>query len=183
MQERRLNQVAAFKKLRTQHGKQKVKLVRDKLIVEGKIQNPRFDQNAVKPMSAQLDAEDIEFFQTEKQQVEKSEFWGYSRLVENIEDVQESLAKLLEDEDNVKSDHIVYAYRLKNEDGTTAQGNCDDREVGASRILLNELINSDTFAFIAVARVFGGKNLGAKRFQVYKDQAQFLIKGLAQDGE
>ena len=92
--------------------------------------------------------------------------------------MQESLAKLLEDEDNVKASHIVYAYRLKEADGQVVHGNCDDREVGASKILLEELTTSNTFGFVSVVRVFGGKNLGAKTFQVYREHAQSLIKGL-----
>ena len=178
MQERRLNQLGAFKKLRSQHGKDKVKLVRDKLILDGKIQNPRFEQNTVKPMSAQVDADDFDFIQSDKQSIEKSQFWGYSRLIETTEEVQESLAKLLEDEDNANSTHIVYAYKLKDSNGQVVLGNCDDREVGASKILLDELTKADINAFIAVVRVFGGKNLGAKRFEAYRDHAKSLMKGL-----
>ena len=77
-----------------------------------------------------------------------------------------------------KATHIAYAYKLKDSDRQVVLGNCDDREVGARKILLDELTKSDLNAFIAVVRVFGGKNLGAKRFEAYRDHAKSLIKGL-----
>ena len=177
MQERRLNQVPQFKKFRKDLGKQKVKLVRDKLIVNGKVNYPQFDKNPVKPISAAIDTEDIEWVQSEEQTENKSIFWGLGTGITCIEDVQEALAKVLEDEENAHASHIVYAYKFEGDTGKF-DGHADDGEIGASRILMEELNNSDANGLIVVLRHYGGRNLGPKRFRIYREHAQCLVKGL-----
>ena len=108
MQERRTCQLGDYKRLREEKGKDKVKLVRDKLIVEGKLVDPCLEKNPVKPVAAPTDGDEIQWAITKEQTVDKSTFWGFSRAVECIEDVQEGLAHILEDYDNVEATHIVY---------------------------------------------------------------------------
>ena len=61
MQERRLCKLVEFKRLRSDKGKDKVKLVRDKLIGDGKVVDPRFEKNPIKPSAAAMNDEDIEW--------------------------------------------------------------------------------------------------------------------------
>ena len=162
MQERRLCQLGDFKRLRNE-GNTKVKLVRDKLIVDGKLVDPCLEKNPVKPATAPVDSDDIQWAVTKEQTVDNSKFWGFSREINCIEDVQEGLAGILEDNENSQSTHIVYAYRFE-ENNNVNENHADDGEIGASRVLMDELRKFNSNALVAILRNYGGRNLGAKRF-------------------
>ena len=176
MQERRLCQLSDFKRLRNEKGNSKVKLIRDKLIVDGKLVDPCLEKNPVKPATAPLDSDDIQWAVTKEQSVDNSKFWGFSREINCIDDVQEGLAGILEDNENSQSTHIVYAYRFVENDNVT-EGHADDGEIGASRVLIDELRKCNSNALVAILRNYGGRNLGAKRFRIYRDHAHVLLKG------
>ena len=178
MVERRLSQLQEYKKLRTNLGKDKVKLVRDRLVVNGKVKEQQLVKNPLKPMAAAVDAEEIVWTQTEQQTENKSIFWGQGTPINSIEDAQEGLAKILEEDENAKATHIVYAYRFTDEKGVVVEGHDDNGEVGASRILMEELCRINANAIIAVLRHYGGRNLGPKRFKLYREHAQALMTGL-----
>ena len=178
MQERRLNQLGDFKKLKQEKGKEKVKLVKDKLVCEGLLVNPRFESNPIKPATATFDSEEIEMVESEQAEDKGSIFWGYGGKIKNVEQAQEGLAKIMEDSENAEATHIVYAYRVEEAGEGVISGHSDDGEVGASKILYDLLEDSGDQALIAVLRFYGGTNLGPLRFKMYRNQADDIIKKL-----
>ena len=93
-----------------------------------------------------------------------------------MEEAQEGLAKLLEDQENASSTHMIYAYRGLDEGENLIEGNSDDGEHGASRILLRELRKADVLGLVVLFRYYGGKNLGAKRFKIFESHAAKLVE-------
>ena len=157
-----------------------MKLIRDNLIIDNKIQDPKFECNPIKPQASSLDSNDIQWSTTDEQVVDKSTFWGYARSIKCIEDAQEGLANILQDESNADASHIVYAYRFTDSESLQiTTGNSDSGEIGASKHLLNQLVLQNASALVVVLRKFGGVHLGKKRWRLYTDHAKSAINQLA----
>lgn len=72
--------------------------------------------------------------------------------------------------------HIACAYRLKSCKPPYDADGCDDREYGASRVLLQEIHDtgvSDVAVFMV--RYYGGKKLGPRRFELMKKTVSSAI--------
>lgn len=114
---------------------------------------------------------DLEFIQGALHEESDSLFVGYASSVDSAKQVQDfydALCVRVPD-----ATHIACAFRLPGTDITTCQGSIDDGEHGAGRTLLNMLAKSKVHnKAVFITRHYGGRHIGAMRFQLIEKAAQ-----------
>lgn len=122
---------------------------------------------------------DIELIEGSTEEKDESKFVGYAADVRSIDAVQkcyEALWLRIPD-----ATHIICAFKLPGTEVTRTQGFLDDGEHGAGRTLLNilnkhKIVNKAIF----VTRHYGGKHIGATRFQLIEKVALAALKEIVQ---
>lgn len=103
----------------------------------------------------------------DSKQVENSEFISYAVKVSSAEEVRVAYRKL-----RVRyadAHHIMSAFRLDPPNGPYNQEANDDGEYGGGRAILSVLQDNDVLnVAVFVVRFFGGKHIGAARFDAIK---------------
>lgn len=117
---------------------------------------------------------ELKFTQGSTEVVESSIFVGYAAEVyspQQVQDFYDALKLKVPD-----ATHIACAFLLPGIDLMTSQGSIDDGEHGAGRTLLNLLIkNRSKNRAIFLTRHYGGKHIGAVRFQLMEQVCEAAI--------
>ena len=114
----------------------------------------------------------LEMVKSAEKEESASKFTVYAKKVQNVNQIADyyQAVKIWHPE----ADSIVAAYSVKSK-----KGNCDDSESGAGlRIqkLIEERNEKDVVVF--VAREYGGRHLGTRRFRIITDQAREVLNKL-----
>ena len=108
-------------------------------------------------------------------QEENSDFFCHYQRVSSAKDVEAGLAKM-----KVKygdATHLTAAFRLENSVGPTGQGYIDDGEQGAGRSMLRKIKEKDLGNIaVFIARYYGGKHLGKRRFEIYEQLTEKAVQ-------
>jgi putative IMPACT (imprinted ancient) family translation regulator len=122
--------------------------------------------------------EDLEISHSEHKSEDGSTVMGHAVTISSQQDIKPVLAKLYRDRQIAAADHNMYAYRT----GRTKnlkEGYFDDKEHGAGSALLKMLqTEKQTNVLVVVTRWFGGKHIGPKRFDLFKQCAKEALSGL-----
>ena len=180
MRERRDAQFMKYKQLREEHQNNqsvRVKLTKDKLLLNNKIVENNFERNSLSTASPPeiypIRFQDI--LHTDVSEYSQSYFQGHLNTVTSIAEAKASLSALLQNSDVAKAHHITYAYSIL-DGGNTTDGQSDDGEIGASDILQTIIKEKGlTNIFVAVSRCHSGPNIGKKRFEMIKTAALNVI--------
>lgn len=164
------------------HERQKIQVIKDKILVDGKIEEPEIST----PQPSQLFLEreeqkrvdDIQqkFIQTEPVVLKNSEFIALAIRVSSLEELNRSYVAVVQR--HPSADHHMLGYAFKDQDQVRS-GFCDDREYGAAtriRKAIFEMKSKDTAVF--VLRKYGGVHLGFERFGVIENIAKQAINML-----
>lgn len=156
-----------------------MKIYKNKL----RINNAPYNQKLKPPSTAEILRLDHDEILTVKQaptvfgdstMLECSEFISYAAKVTSVEQVRVAYRKL-----RIKyadATHIVSAYRLDPPNGPYNQEATDDGEHGGGRCLLNVLQeNQITNMVVFIVRFFGGKHIGAARFDTMRQLARVAL--------
>jgi putative IMPACT (imprinted ancient) family translation regulator len=143
----------------------------DKLIINGRRISATDDNPQIDP-SEDCNSK-IEIKHTEHKIVDGSTFIGHVATVKNSTDIPGVLATLLKDRSIAQATHNAYAYRI----GRIGSNNLkevvrDDGEHGAGTTILKALqLNNVSNTIVVVSRFYGGKHMGPKRFDCFRDCA------------
>ncbi|QPG74585.1 hypothetical protein FOA43_001916 [Brettanomyces nanus] len=110
----------------------------------------------------------------------KSTFIGFAREVYSVEEVDRWVNNLLYDRKVAKANHVMRAYRIKEDNSNVIYEDCDDDgEAASGSRLLHLLEIMDAWnAVVVVVRWFGGTHLGPVRFRHINECARdALVKG------
>lgn len=181
---RRSAQVAHLKHLRQNNPDSKTFLQRDQLYHAGQKIDGNFTSNAVKLVPTSLPP--VSFANLKHTQVKiqnKSKFQGHAYTVTNLVDVRAALAALHQDGHSTTATHIIYAYRII-EDQMTIKGHSDDGEWTAGGLLANSLQQGDkSNVFVAVTRHYGGTDIGPQRFAIIRALGEEAVQILETDDD
>ena len=102
----------------------------------------------------------------------ESYFQGHcAQVVDNLQ-ATAAMNAILQNPDLSKCNHLVYAYRIKDQEHNIHSGFVDDHEVKAGKILHDLLVKENkTQHFICVTRIKNGPNIGPDRFDLIKQAA------------
>ena len=171
MQERRSAQLQHLKKEKEKNPGSKCRLVRDKLFVDQHYIDPKFERNPVVANAGSNFGEVLTKVKSSNVHLEKnSKFQSHAADISSVADAQSVLAAVLSR--HPLAEHRVYAYRFLNEKGEVVSGHSDDKEWGASQLLMQELEEAGTSKMVVVTRYYGGLNLGQRRFDIYSQAAR-----------
>ena len=115
-------------------------------------------------------------YRTPVKKILDSEFKGHAVKLNDTNHVTSALHAIRRDPTAAMATHLVYAYKIKKENGQTEINYEDDREHGAGKRLFKILDDSgvDT-VLVAVSRLFGGTELGYQRFGHYVDSGKEVL--------
>ena len=146
----------------------KISMVRDKLKVGGKTINPEFSSNNLNLLSTLQDMKPVnkDTFSIIQIDIDQNKFTGYACKVSSYEEACTAHSSLFQLTDFALATHRIYAYSFEGQDGHD-----DDGKFSASKQILQCLKEKDiTNYYVCIMRHYG-RNMGKKRFQVYKDIA------------
>ena len=149
----------------------------DKLVVKGRQISALDDHVQFDPAVDLKNEIDVNLAHTGHKLEEGSTFIGHAATVKNASDVPIVLAKLLQDQSIAKATHNAYAYRIgRIGSNNLKEGIKDDGEHGAGLKILQQIQERGaTNIIVIVSRFYGGKHMGPKRFDCFKDSAQEAI--------
>lgn len=111
----------------------------------------------------------------DSQLVECSEFISYAMKINSVEDVRIAYRKLRMR--YADASHISSAYRLDPTNGPYNQEGLDDGEFGAGRAMIQLMQEKQVLnAAVFMVRFYGGKKIGAQRFDVIKHLATIALQ-------
>jgi hypothetical protein len=141
----------------------------DKLIINGSVHTANQENLDV---DFDEDVKDVDITHTELYSEGGSTFIGHAAEISSARDVSVVMAALLQDKALVSATHHFYAYRV----GRTAnqkEAYHDDREHGGGQCLRDWLREEGkTNTVVIVSRWFGGRHLGPRRFNIFKEMAK-----------
>ena len=155
---------------------QRINLVNDKIMVNNKeIEDKNFVHNPIGSLTHLSIHYDYIQHGTEHIKSE-SYFQGHSAVTKDIPQAIAAKNCIFQNPDLSASDHIIYAYRIKDDEGTIHSGFSDDREIQGAKILFNLLEqNNKTEHFLCVTRQKKGHNIGPVRFDFIKKAATEVL--------
>lgn len=122
-------------------------------------------------------ADELDIIKGKKEEQEKSRFISYAVAVDNLDEVQAALLKV-----RMKfadATHVSCAYRIPGVNTPKNQDYIDDGEHGCGRTMLKVLKEEQLLNIaVIIVRYYGGKHLGIKRFDIFRNLAQEAIKAL-----
>lgn len=108
-------------------------------------------------------------------EIQESEFISYAAKVTKAEDVRKAYRQL-----RIKysdATHIMSAFRLNPPNGPLNQESSDDGEFGGGRVLMKLLMENDIVnTAVFVVRYYGGKHIGADRFDIINRLGRKALK-------
>ena len=170
--EKRAAQIPLLTELRSKAVKEKtgerVKLIKDKIIVNSKIKNEVFEKNPLNMMVACGEPVKFDNLVHSETIIEKgSVFQGHLYPAHTIADATQALRSLAQNYDIAKNDHWIYAYNITGLDAQVKCGYNDDEEWKAGTILM-ELLKGLSEVILIMTRKYVGINLGKKFFELIK---------------
>ena len=131
--EKRAAQIPLLTELRSKAEKEetgdRVKLIKDKLIVNSKINNEVFEKNPLDMMVACGEPVKFDNLVHSETIIEKgSVFQGHLYPTHTIAEATQALRSLAQNDDIAKNDHWIYAYNITGMDGQVKCGYSDDEE-------------------------------------------------------
>lgn len=185
MRARRIAQIPKMIELREQHPESKVTLVNDKLMHDGKLVENNFKMNAIKtrPGNSVVLCNKKDISHSETIEEKKSVFQGHGASVKSLAEVQASLQALHQDGRVADSTHIIYAYKIRDQESNMSiVGHSDDGEWGAAAPLASMLGPHEGY-FVAVTRKYGGIDIGNRRFAIINELGKEMLKTLIDSGK
>ncbi len=158
MNQKAAAQLGTMKQLKG-NASNKVKMVRDKLFLNGKLVDPKFGRNEIMldcDLSDEVALEDIT--KSDTMLVNTNGVRGYYYEAEGLLEIKTALAKVQSDADNSTASHMIYAYRTY--DGR--DGYCDDREYGSSAPILKIMETKKKLGILIFCKFDGRKRLKAE---------------------
>jgi putative IMPACT (imprinted ancient) family translation regulator len=118
-----------------------------------------------------------EIYPSDATNIQGSTFQGFGANVHSLTDVNRIIDSLRQSPKGKLATHHIVAYRLSSvKDDTPAESCMDDGENGAGGNLLRLLQNNNIQdTVIVVARWYGGKHIGQKRFSCITDAARQVL--------
>ena len=162
--------------------KMQISLRKGKLFVNNKHIKPEIEVPGPADILTLTDEElagirDVNVHEGGQHEESNSEFLCYYMCARDTNEVQAGLAKI-----KIKhgdATHIITAYRLDNAEGPFNQGYNDDEEDRAGRQILKNLKLKDMSNMaIFIARYYGGKHMGTRRFAIYEMLANKAINSM-----
>ena len=175
MRERRISQIPVMKDLKLKSGRDvKISMIKDQLIVDGKVRDPQFSRNKLKygQCLTQLKPVNEDQYSMCKSTPDgKNSFTAFACEISSQDEACRSHESLFQLAEVAKATHRVYAYALEGERGSKNYGHDDDAEFGASTKILQKL-NSKGIVnyYVCITRSYGGK-MGKARFDTYEELA------------
>ena len=108
-----------------------------------------------------------------------STFVGHAAQISETNLSKAALLKAFQDKRVASASHNIYAYRVKDSNGKLHEYSNDDGEFRAGRKLLN-LLQTEQYedTIVICTRWFGGKHLGATRFEKIEEAAKQALEKL-----
>ena len=174
IREKRESLVSTLKSLRDdkKNKDDRINLVNDKILVNNKVYD---DKNFVKdPLSALTHLSiHYDYIQHGSEFSESDSFFqGHSAVVNDIPQAIAAKNSIFQNPDLSTCDHMIYAYRIKDEENKIHSGFSDDHETKGGKILFDLLEEKDKNEhFLCVTRLKKGYNIGPVRFELIKKAA------------
>lgn len=122
-------------------------------------------------------ADEIDMVKGKERAEQNSRFLSYAAAVKDEDDIKAAYLKVKTKFPGAS--HVVCAYRLQGEDTPYLQDYIDDGEIGAGRTILKVLKDQQLMNIVIfMVRYYGGKHLGSKRFDVFKEVTESAIDAL-----
>lgn len=182
IREKRFTQVSVLKDLKQKNPDDKITIVKDKLLINNKpseLSSTLFELNPLPDISP-ISAHFKDLYHTKQHSEKQSTFQAHRSPVYSLAEATAARSALYQHPSLAKAKHILYAYRFTEKDGRTVQGFSDDGEISGGRIILDQLISTDTNnTFLAVSRMKQGGNIGKARFELISKCAKESIRSIA----
>ncbi len=148
----------------------------DQLQIGDKIVRPPKDTiRDINQDSTQV-AMNLEARHTHIKTINKSHFQGHVVNIKNIDDVIPALKTLQRDQRVSGATHMMYAYRVGN-DNFSIQNWEDDGEWGGARKIMEVIQGEEVYnKLICVTRWYGGQNIGGTRFDTISEMANEALR-------
>lgn len=174
IRERREAQLDSFKTLKTERKEtnDKINLVEDKIMINNvRHEDKNFIINPLPSLTSySIDYTHIQHGTEDSKDV--SYFQGHCALVQNTLQAIAAKNAIMQNPYLSNCDHLIYAYRLKDNLDDIEYGYSDDRETKAGKLLYDILLEQDkTNVFLCVTRLKNGDNIGQDRFNLIKSTA------------
>ena len=152
-------------------------MIKDKIFVDSKRKTiDRFEKNPI-PEISHLSVDYYSLKHTEELEYNRSYFQGHKISVNNTDQVVAARNAIFANPRTADADHVIYAYKITNEDDQDQTGYRADREYTAGKIVMNYIEQSElTNIFICVTRKKTGGNIGPAQFTMIKQTAQEALK-------
>ena len=174
VREKREVQVDTLKSLRVSRKStgERINLVKDKILINNKqYEDNNFHCNPL-PSLTSLSI-DYNHIQHGPEATKKdSHFQGHTAQVRDTTEAAAAINSILQNPDLSRCNHLIYAYRIKDESGNIHSGFSDDHETKAGKILLDILDQLDkTQVLLCVTTLKNGANIGPICFDLIKEAA------------
>ena len=156
------------------HEGKKPKWFKDKVLV-GKQFIYAPDDSSVTETNIDIDqiALNASIYRTPVKKILDSEFKGHTVRLNDTNHVTSAVHAIRRNPTAARATHLVYAFKVKKENGQTEINYEDDREYDAGKCLFKMLNESGVDSvLVAVSRLFGGTELGYQRFGHYVDSGK-----------
>ena len=178
IRERRDTQMTTFRALKQERkdNGEKINLINDKIMVNNvQYQDNNFELNPL-PASTSLSIHYDYIQHSQEHTKEESYFQGHCAITKDIPQATAAKNCILQNPDLSVCDHLIYAYRIRDQQGTVHSGFSDDREINGGKILL-ELLKEQkkTEHFLCITRLKKGFNIGKSRFELIKKAASEVL--------
>ena len=130
------------------------------------------DDSSVTKTDTDIDqiALNTSIYRTPVKKILHSEFKGHAVSLNDTNHVTSALHAIRRDPTAARGTHLVYAYKIKKENGQTEINYEDDREYGTGKHLCKMLDDSGVDnVLVVISKLFGGTELGYQRFGHYVD--------------
>lgn len=181
---RRKNQLFAENKKKPAGYKLDMEFRRGELVInqlpyEKAVQVPSAKE-IINPSASMYEAvEEIHIVKGEEEFQGNSTFVSFAAAVEDVADINAAYLKLKMK--YADASHISCAYRLPGANTPINQDFVDDGEHGCGRTILREISNEGLMnVAVFIMRYYGGKHLGAKRFDIFRDLTTAALKNLVE---
>ena len=172
--EKRAAQLDAFKQIKEdhKHSNDKIFLVKDKIMKNGKDCAPDFFESNVLNFSSNVCISYEELVHSTPITEKGSTFQAHKTTVTCAEEAAAALQAIYESHKLATSDHIMYAYRTP-----YTSGHYDDGEIcGSNAIMAAINYHNAKNVFVCVTRKKNGPNIGLKRFELIKQTVDEILE-------
>ena len=160
--------------LRTERKEDCVNLVKDTILTNNQ---PHEDKNFIDnplPSTTNLSIDFTHIQHGTEFPKNNSIFQGHCAKVENIEQAIAARNCIMQNPTLSVCDHLIYAYRIINQNSEIQSRFSDDLDIRGGKILC-ELLKQEEKTFICVTRLKNGPNIGPARFELIKNAAAEVL--------